>query len=94
MTSDAPMHDATPKAVTSSCATAPTAKPAKREPRISANVEVGADHKWLMMSGGSRVRQEPPRKIREMIGCVPRDPCDSARLLDYFVNFTARKIVR
>jgi hypothetical protein len=62
VTSDAPMHDATPKAVTSSCATAPTAKPAKREPRISANVEVGADHKWLMMSGGSRFRQDAAPK--------------------------------
>ena len=62
MTSDAPMHDPIPKAVTGSSATAPTAKPAKRGAPISANVEVGADHKWLMMSGGSRFRQDAAPK--------------------------------
>jgi hypothetical protein len=35
-----------------------------------------------------------PQKFPQMTGCVPHDRCDSGSLLDYSVNFTARKIVR
>ena len=42
-------------------------------------------HKRLMMSGITAFGRETPPNIPEMIGCVPRNRHDSARLLDYSV---------
>ena len=51
----------------------------------------GIHHDRLMMVGGAQV---PGTDALKMFSCVPPDRCDNERLLDYSVNFTARKIVR